>query len=182
LHPPARLAIFEDNQILHMKRWFTALLLWPALAFGNTSKDSVPYADSNLVFIDQLQPGSAYKVRITSYSCYSQSTIEIEIVRDCDGFNAVYNRMSKGTLTATLQETRTMRLTDRQLETIRDFERNMNSGTPSVEYCRNTTYYTVLLDHHTKAFRDTDCRVNRFVSMKNAFETESSNALTASAN
>jgi hypothetical protein len=163
-----------------MKRWLTCLLLLPAMAFGNTVKTTAFYTDSSLVLIDQLQIGATYKIHVISYSCYAQANIDIEISRDCDGFFANYKRASGGALlNPNTNVATTMRLSGQQLETIREFERNMFTGTPEGKTCRATTYYNVVLDKLVKTYRDTDCRINRFVAIKNAFESDPLNEPTA---
>lgn len=156
------------------------MLLLPAMAFGNTVKTTVFYTDSSLALIDQLQIGATYKIHIISYSCFTQANIDIEIGRDCDGFSANYKRANGGALlNPNTNVAMAMRLSGQQLETIREFERNMFTGTPEDKTCRATTYYNVVLDKLVKTYRDTDCRINRLMTIKNAFESEPLNKPTA---
>jgi hypothetical protein len=121
---------------------------------GTTTKQQAPVA------IDSLKVGQKYLVTVASSGCFHYTDLFLAISKTKDGYYATFKARGEIQNQQIHHNYKRTKLTDRQLDSVRSFEKKLLQLSAQSYHCTTVDTYRLTIGASTNQFRIDDCDWN----------------------
>ena len=137
------------------------------LLYGQTPQDqsqlTIAYkskkvdTSSSVICVDSLKEGQSYFINVESNGCFHHSDLYLIISKDTDGYFASFKMKGKIEGQKVNTKFKKTKLTNYQIDSVRNFERQLLFVSASKYDCTTVDEYTLSIDTYKKIYTVDNC-------------------------